>query len=332
MMSTYRMEVADESQVGEARRCVLEWCRRLGHDETTCGGGSIITTELGHNLVRHGGGGELLLREATEFDPPSLELLALDQGRGMSNVAECMRDGYSTIGTAGSGLGAIKRMAEQFEVHSQPGRGTAVWVRFGSGKASSPQRFDIGAVSVALAGEELCGDAWDAVGGQEGMRIMVVDGLGHGPFAENAAREALVVFRSHLKSSIVDTLELTHQALIKTRGAAAALVEMQLSPPHVMTAAVGNISMRLQLALGTKSMISDNGTLGASMRRVQQFSYSWEDRALLIMHSDGLGTQWNLNDYVGLTRKHPTLIAGVLYRDFRRSRDDATVVVVRQRM
>lgn len=330
MMSSHRVEVVEDSQVGEARRCVAEWCHRLGHDETRCGQGAIIATELARNLVLHGGGGELIIQEAVATDPPGLELLALDQGRGMANVAECMRDGFSTGGTAGTGLGAVKRLADDFEVHSRPGRGTGVWVRFGSGSRASPPAFDVGAVSVALAGEELCGDAWETLGGPDSLRIMVVDGLGHGPFAEEAAREALAVFRRRPQASLTETLELTHQALLKTRGAAGAIVELQPRLNQTSSAAVGNISMRIQLPSGSKSLVSDNGTLGASMRRVQPYTYPWQKDALLVMHSDGLSAQWNLDEYPGLVRRHPSLIAGVLYRDFRRSRDDATVVVVRQ--
>lgn len=330
MMSSHRIEVVEDSQVGEARRCVSEWCHRLGHDETLCGQGAIIATELARNMVVHGDGGELIIQEAVATDPPGLELLALDQGRGMANVTECLRDGYSTSGTAGTGLGAVKRLSDRFEIHSQPGKGTGVWVRFGTGKFAGSPAFDVGAVSVALAGEQLCGDAWEWLGGNDSLRVMIADGLGHGPFAEEAAREALAVFRRRAQSSLTETLELVHQSLFKTRGAAGAIVELRPGIGQTASAAVGNISMRLLLAAGPKNLVSDNGTLGASMRRVQQYSYPWETGALLVMHSDGVGTGWNLDDYPGLTRRYPSLIAGVLYRDFRRRRDDATVVVARQ--
>ncbi len=330
MMTSHRIEVAEESQVGEARRCVTEWCRRLGHGETPCGAGAIVATELARNMVRHGDGGELIVREVRESDPPALELLALDKGRGMANVAACMRDGYSSIGTAGEGMGAVRRMADRFEIHSLPGRGTAVWAQVGGTSGAASPAFDVGGVSVALAGEHLCGDAWEAITRNGTLRLMVADGLGHGPFAEEAAREALAVFRREREASLTGVLELAHLALGKTRGAAAAIVEVQRAAATVANAGVGNISTRLQLAAGMKNLVSDNGTLGASMRRVQQFSAPWENDALLVMHSDGIGTGWNLNDYPGLTRRHPSLIAGVLYRDYSRRRDDATVVVARQ--
>lgn len=75
-------------------------------------------------------------------------------------------------------------------------------------------------------------------------------------------------------------------------------------------------------------MISHNGTVGHTMRKVQEFVYPWVAGSLLVMHSDGLGTQWRIDDRAGLRDEHPQLIAGVLYRDFKRGRDDATIVVV----
>jgi hypothetical protein len=65
------------------------------------------------------------------------------------------------------------------------------------------------------------------------------------------------------------------------------------------------------------------------MRRVQQFDLPLPTNALLLLHSDGLATHWNLADYPGLVGRHPGIIAGVLYRDHERGRDDVTVLVVR---
>jgi hypothetical protein len=67
------------------------------------------------------------------------------------------------------------------------------------------------------------------------------------------------------------------------------------------------------------------------MRKVQEFAFPWPRGALLVMHSDGLGTQWDLGTYPGLTSRHPALIAAVLYRDYDRARDDVSVVVIRNR-
>jgi hypothetical protein len=66
------------------------------------------------------------------------------------------------------------------------------------------------------------------------------------------------------------------------------------------------------------------------MRRVQEFSYPWEPDATLVVHSDGLSTRWRPESYPGLQRHDPAVMAGVLFRDFARARDDASVIVVRE--
>ena len=65
------------------------------------------------------------------------------------------------------------------------------------------------------------------------------------------------------------------------------------------------------------------------LHRVHEFAYPWPPDALIVLHSDGLTSQWRLDRYVGLLGRRPSLIAGVLYRDFCRGRDDVTVVVIR---
>jgi hypothetical protein len=95
---------------------------------------------------------------------------------------------------------------------------------------------------------------------------------------------------------------------------------------------VGNISgVILSPDEGQRtSLVSHNGTLGHTIRKVQEFVYPWSPDSLLIMHSDGLATHWNLDRYPGLAVQHPSLISGILYRDFSRKRDDVTVLVARE--
>jgi anti-sigma regulatory factor (Ser/Thr protein kinase) len=328
MTSSRYIPVTEESQVGFARRCVVEICQRISRDETFCGKVAIVITEMARNLVRHGKGGEIVIREVATH--ASLELLALDRGPGMHNTAECLRDGFSTAGTAGTGFGSIKRLSDRFEVFSQPGRGTVVWVRLCAlGTRSASHAFESSGVSIGVEHEEVCGDAWEVIETPGVLRAMVVDGLGHGLFAEQAAREAVAVFRSQATTSVVSTLKLVDQALTKTRGAAGAIVELCPAKGHITAAGVGNISMRLLNNGESKSFGCDNGTLGTGVPRIREFTQPWMHGSVLVMHSDGLKAHWTLDDYPGLVRRHPGLVAGLLYRDFRRERDDVTVIVVR---
>jgi anti-sigma regulatory factor (Ser/Thr protein kinase) len=334
MMTSHRMEVSHESHVGQVRRHTLEAAHRLGADDARAGEAAIVATELATNLLKHGGGGEVLVQEVNESSPPSLEIHALDSGPGMANVNLCLRDGYSTAGSAGTGLGAMQRLAAKFQIQSQQGRGTGVWVRILAGNAPVPPPaepfFEVGGVSVAVKGEYLCGDSWDVQQGPGMLRAVVADGLGHGPFAEEASREAITTFRRHERAGPAESLERMHEALMKTRGAAASTLEIQTAQGQMRTAGVGNVLMRLSNSKGSKTVAGDNGTLGAGVRKVQELNYPWESESLLVIHSDGIGSHWNLDDYPGLLRRHPALIAGIIYRDFRRSHDDATVVVIRQ--
>lgn len=331
MMSSFRLEVIHESHAGQARRLVRDTALRLGADDAKAGEAAIIATELATNLVKHGGGGEIILREIKEGAACGLEIHALDRGPGMTSVSACLRDGYSTAGSAGTGLGAVQRLAGQFQIQSQPGKGTAIWLHIPLAAGTGPRgKFEAGGVSVALRGEELCGDSWDVrESSSGGVRALVADGLGHGAFAEEASREAVAVFRQHDATGPSESLRLIHQALFKTRGAAASMVEIKPEAGRLTAAGVGNVAMRVHGGKGSKSITGDNGTLGAAIRKVSDQYHPWESGSLLILHSDGIGSQWNLDDYPGLSRRHPGLIAGVLYRDFRRPHDDATVVVIR---
>src|SRR5262245_60159588 len=145
--------------------------------------------------------------------------------------------------------------------------------------------------------------------------IIVVDGLGPGPFAEQASREAMAVFRSQPSTGVASTLSLIDKALTKTRGAAGAIVELSPRGRQVTAAGVGNVSMHLVSNGQSRSFGCDNGTLGAGLKRISEFRHPWSQGSMLVMHSDGIKTRWNLDDYPGMARRHPGVVAGLLYRD-----------------
>src|SRR5215208_4283743 len=119
--------VPDGSAIGNARRTAVTVAEGLGFSDTLTGKVALVVTELATNLVRHAGGGTLLVQ--TGSLDGGLELVALDRGPGIANLDEALRDGYSTGGTNGAGLGAVARLTDQFEVFSTPGGGTIVLAR-----------------------------------------------------------------------------------------------------------------------------------------------------------------------------------------------------------
>ena len=314
-----RFVIDDATKVGEARRAA-QTLASFEFSAEVAGKVAIVATELANNLLRHAGGGELLLQTLGNGEKAVIELLSIDRGPGMHDVTLCMRDGYSTAGTPGTGLGAMRRLADLFDIYSQPGEGTVVLARFGA----DAHRF--GVVSVPLEGEIDCGDGWHVESGSEGTAVLVVDGLGHGTFAAEAARVAIETFAAMAFSAPHDIMTRAHAAMSKTRGGAGACA--LICEGRVSYAGIGNITGYLISPGQSQGLVSHNGTLGMGTRRVQQFEYTHAQGAVLVMHSDGISARWDLKSRADLLVRHPAVIAGVIYRDHRRGRDDATVIVV----
>src|SRR6185503_2539260 len=324
---TTLVPVVDESQVGEARRAMAALGQRVGLDPNAASNAAVVTTEAATNLVKHAGGGEVLLRAVED----GVEVIALDRGPGMADVSASLRDGHSTVGTQGNGLGAIRRMATTFDIYSVRGQGTAVLARIRSQPAPRERvRLELGAVSLPKSGETVNGDAWLFQTTARGARILMVDGLGHGPIASDAAHAALEAFRAAPGESVEAAVETCHLALRSTRGAALAVTEVDVEAGVVRFAGVGNIAGAVWNGSQSHHTVSHNGTAGHGTIRIREFSYPWPKGALLVLASDGLATRWTLESYPGLAARDPALVAAILYRDHSRQRDDITVVVARE--
>jgi len=320
--------------VGEARRTAVTIAGWLGFDETAAGRVGIVVTEAAGNILKHAQQGQLVLCPIECRGVGGIEVIALDRGPGMANVSRCFGDGYSTAGTSGNGLGAIARLTNECDVHSIVGVGTAVLARVWAAVVPAPavpDELELGVVSLPKVGEESCGDSW-AVDQQPGRSVvMMVDGLGHGWHAAEAARGAVQAFRQNVHRRPGAILEAAHGALRSTRGAAMAIAEVDLDQKSIRYAGIGNIATVVIGPSTHSNLVSHNGIVGHQARKIQEFVYPWQPDGVMIMHSDGLGTQWRLEDYAGLTTRNPSLIAAVLYRDFTRGRDDVTVLAARSR-
>ena len=328
------LPVVEASQVGEVRRTAVVLAEGLGFGPTEVGAVGIVATEAATNLVKHARDGLIVLRGVKDTAPAAVEVLALDRGPGMADVAQCLRDGYSTAGGPGTGLGAIRRLAMTFDLFSLPDVGTALLAQIAARPLATGQpesSLEVGVVCVPIAGEQICGDAW-AVSYQRGRSVfLVADGLGHGALAATAADEAVRLFEANAQRSPAEFIQLAHAALRSTRGAAMAVAEVNVLERLVRFAGVGNIAARILHNGASQGLVSHNGTVGHQLHTVREFTYPWPEGALLVLNSDGLLTQWSLDRYPGLAEHHPALVASIVLRDFSRNRDDVTVVVARER-
>jgi len=332
LATAVRIVVEETSITAEARRTAREMALELGIGEGGAEQVAIATTEACTNLLKHAGGGQLLIQASTEGSDavPLLELIAVDQGPGMSNLEQCLKDGFSTGSSPGQGLGAIQRLSKQSDIYTIAGKGTVVLARWWLSRDGWHAAQRIGAVNVSKPGQEVCGDAWGYAQNREGLVIVVADGLGHGMEAKLASTEAVRQLYENPNLPPTALLTRIHQALRSSRGAAVAVASINSERGKLTFAGVGNIAARIYAGSEPRqNLVSMNGTAGHQCHRIQDFNYSWPEDGLLVLHSDGLSTSTGLESYPGLAARDPALIAGVLYRDFSRGRDDATVVVAK---
>jgi anti-sigma regulatory factor (Ser/Thr protein kinase) len=324
--------MGDASRVGEARRHAAQLAGECGLDDTEAGRLAIVVTELATNLVRHAQNGQLLLsaRRARR----EVEVIAIDEGPGIPDVHRSLGDGYSTGSTPGTGLGAVRRLARDFDIHSSVPDGTIAVARVRPQEPPSygqPQAaFSCAAISLAAPGEHVCGDAWAF--GIEGERagMLVVDGLGHGPDAAEAAQAAVDVFAEDPLCAPKVLLERSHARLRATRGAAIALLQADAASGVIRTSGAGNVIGRVVSGVSDRTLLTQHGTAGVTIRTPDETRIDWPPHALLTVCSDGIETRWKPELLHPVLRQDPAIAAAAILRRHLRGRDDATVAVLRR--
>lgn len=324
--------IDESSQIAAVRRSGADIARKQGLDETIAGKVSLAITEAATNILKHAGHGEILLRPLACGDAAGIEIIALDKGAGIVDLGLNMQDGVSSSGTYGVGLGAMRRMADEFDIFTGSGLGTAIYMSLWNKPQDALARtWQAGMVCLPINGEDICGDAWAIASDPTTATVMVADGLGHGIQAAEAS-EAAIAYVAAFPDAMPETaLWESHAALRATRGAAVAVARIDTLEEQMHFCGIGNIAALVQRHGNRRQMVSHSGIVGSNVRKLQEFSVEWLPDTSLIMHSDGLGTRWHLEQYPGLALAHPGLIAAVLYRDFSRGRDDVTVLVLRER-
>ena len=337
MIRINRIErVGDPSQVAVARRAAQQSAEALRMSEGAAGHAALLATELATNLIKHGGGGSLLFG-TDESTVRSLTIVAIDKGTGIANVLAAMKDGFSTAGSPGTGLGSVERSATTLDIYTLPDKGTVVHCVISEDVPRSPvhasaRRMAIAGIALPKPGDTACGDAWAMASGSNGtesITIGVADGLGHGPAAATASAAAARVLAASGDAPLERILEDAHGALRPTRGAAVGIARIHPHLRRVDFIGVGNIAGTIADEDGMRKTVSLPGIVGHEMRKLQTFSYPWSPTSVLVLHSDGLSANWSMKPYPGLLQHDAALMAAVLYRDHCRGTDDATVVVVK---
>ncbi|WP_371764367.1 SpoIIE family protein phosphatase [Massilia sp.] len=325
--------ITHASDVSAARRAGQKLADALGFDDVKAGRLAIVITEAATNILKHAGEGTIsIMRTQSGVAMPGVDVVAVDNGPGIADIDFALRDGVSTAGTAGTGLGALRRQADEFDAWTQHGRGSAFFMRIWQGAAPpEPCGIEVGALCMPLAGEDESGDGWGVTCDLDGATLVGVDGLGHGPEAAKAAAGAIQALQKRPAALPSEVLHTAHELLRITRGAAMSVARIDYGGGDIRFAGIGNVAAVVFDGTARRALVSHNGIVGHNMRKVQEFTAPFPPGALCVLASDGILTQWDLGAYPGLHVHAPALVAAVLMRDFIRRRDDAMVLVARRR-
>jgi len=322
---TQLLPIEETSQVGHARRLAQRIAEEIGFDATAAGRVALVATELSTNILKHARHGMLHVRTLPGKSGEGIEIIAVDHGPGF-DLGACLSDGFSTRGTQGTGLGSLSRQATVFDAYADA-RGAVVMARlYPQGAAAGDYRFGIS--QHALHNLPACGDAWGLAIRDGYISALVIDGLGHGEEAQQAAHAGAQAFAAQPFAAPEELLSDMHQAMTSSRGGAVAVAQFDPQLRSLKFAGIGNIGARLLSLEQSRGLASHPGIVGVQFRKAKVFDYPAAAGQLLIMYSDGLQSRWSLSDYPGLAHRHPAVIAALLHRDFCRGRDDVTVLVI----
>jgi anti-sigma regulatory factor (Ser/Thr protein kinase) len=324
------LNVADRSYFAIIKKEVHTLTFNAGFSAKKTGEIDIIVAELVSNLVKHGGGGQLMVKLQEVNGNTFLELIGIDAGKGMTDVGRMMVDGVSTQNTLGQGMGAMKRMSDMFQVYSVRDWGTITVIRV---YKDEPVYFDpvalnqIRSVIIPKTGERACGDGFFQKTTGNCISLFLGDGLGHGPEAQKAVMQAGEVFMTCQEKE--PTLIIRHiNALVKkTRGLVGTVVSLDLNERTWRICGIGNIQTRIYDGRELKGYMAYNGIIGLNVpNTLKSHEMPFENGQLLIMCSDGIKSRWDISRYPTIMRYDLTMLCATIIKDFSRNTDDTAVV------
>jgi anti-sigma regulatory factor (Ser/Thr protein kinase) len=319
------LRVEDPSAAAACRSAAVALASRLEFTAARTDQLTLAVTEAASNLHKHASQGSMLLRIARHDGSPGIEMVTIDAGPGFRDARAALRDGYSTSGTLGIGLGAIRRLADFCDLYSVPGHGTVLVARFW--QAPHPGATPCAGLVRPITGETECGDVFGAVETEGQLTGVLCDGLGHGPLAASAAREAVAAVLEDPAGEPAALVERAHRRIAHTRGGAVGVV--QVAGPVILFAGLGNIAAVILADATRKGMLSVPGIAGHQARTIRQFEYAAPSGAAIILHSDGISGRWEPSSLPGLNARDPLVVAAALLAQAGSRRDDAGVLVLK---
>jgi anti-sigma regulatory factor (Ser/Thr protein kinase) len=293
----------------------------------------IVVAELTSNLNKYADHGEILLGHIREANNEYIEVICIDEGPGMAEPKKMARDGFSSTNTLGHGLGSIKRFSDRFDMYSQRGWGTIVLSRIykkSPAKTRVKGNIEVRQLVVCKPGETVSGDGFFCRADDKGAKLMLADGLGHGPDANLAMNEAVNAFKACAFDQPVEILRFMHSFIRKTRGVVATVMIMDFEQNTFNIAGIGNIATKMIGGVNSRNHLSYNGIVGHTIpNTMNEQLMTFNDYQQFIMCSDGIRSRWDLAKYPGIQKHDLALQAAAIYKDFARRNDDMSVAIIK---
>ncbi|MDT0684362.1 SpoIIE family protein phosphatase [Roseicyclus sp. F158] len=325
------IEIEDRSAIAAVRRLARRYASGLKLSENRLEEMAIVVTEATTNILRYADKGRMLIEVLQAQGVSKVVLVFTDRGPGISEIGRMVEDGISSSGSAGLGLGAIRRLSDSFDIFSTAEDGTTIVCTFEAENAPpNADLLDVEGLRVCHPAETSCGDDWFVRQIPGRADVLLCDGLGHGPKAAEASAEVLDAARAADVAPEDMMMHLT-RALVGTRGAVAAMIRVDLETSTLSYSALGNITTMLVGRSGSKRIAVRDGRIGGAPTHGYAETLPLEPGDMIIMHSDGLKTLREGDLRPALLARSPLLIGAFLLDRAFRGRDDASIVVVKVR-
>ncbi len=325
--------LSDRSYLSITKKDIKKIAEDIGFSGSKLAEIEIVIAEIASNIIKHTPGGNILIKPVLHGSIKGIELISIDHGPGMVNVTVMLRDGVSTTNTLGQGLGAIKRLSDDFDIYSALNWGTILLSRIYMSpidKLAEQAPFKIHAVMLPKIGEEFCGDGFKYLMRKNSCQIFAMDGLGHGVEAYKANQLAIKSFINTLYESPAERIKIMHGALKRSRGGVGIIFDINLNTLKLIFCGLGNIAAKVLSEGKIKNCISYNGIIGHTFPMTfHSITHDWTLNNYLIITSDGINTRWDFNAISNIMKHDPSIIAASLFKNFSRGNDDCLIIIVK---
>ena len=304
----------------------------VGFSAVECEEVVLAVTELASNLIRHAGGGTLSLAPASREARQGIEIESADAGPGFEDFERALTDGFTTSRGLGTGLGTVNRLMDELECGPAGAVGARIvcrrWLRPRTPASATPS-LDFGVASRPYRNLRENGDAFVICKWGDKALAGVIDGLGHGQFAQHASRAARQYVEQHHDQPLAALFRGAGRACQATRGVVMMLTLIDTTRRTFTVASVGDIELRVWGAVERLGLIPRRGVVGLNAPQPTPVEHPFPPGTALVMHSDGVRSQWDFKDFPWIGRESASITAQRLLTTLAREDDDATVLVIR---